>query len=546
MEEIKPTELTAKITARAKDFIEPHQRMDSDFRLWNLDTASYPADYSVIRGIFPPTDTTDISIVTNKPRTYADKVQARLSAAEMQIMVRMAEREGEDKRDEMGMLERLFYFALDKGDERLRRMLQPPFREQSIWYSIVRGWVAARILVYKDNKNVIFDLQPLDPRWLVYELGSGGVSWAAYSTFRSKTAIKEEYDYTATKDKDNIIWDYWHYDEPGKISNAVLCDNEFLKEPEVYDLPSMPILIMPVSTRPMIAGANGSELKGYGESIFASNRALYASLNKLVSMWATHANLLAQQPTINYYKDGGKQLKSTAYLADAVLNLPDGLNRLEPSPLKEVSPTLVNLVSVINRLVEDGSLPDIDIGKPPPSGTLYNLIQEYGNKVFNPQIVNLNNFYSDICRLIEEQLIAGKLKVKVKRSERQKYYETQITPIDLKKPHTIKVEFTHTTPWTELDVYQIADMAKRLGLPDSFIQEYILKVPDPKGMGDESAIEVYEKSPRGIMLRAIKALDKLGREDERDDTIRLMYEMSLQEGAEETPEEIPPPPPGAV
>ena len=151
---------------------------------------------------------------------------------------------------------------------------------------------------------------------------------------------------------------------------------------------------------------------------------------------------------------------------------------------------------------------------------------------------NLSYFYADICRLIEEQLVSGKIKVDVRQEEKRKYYESQVTPVDLKKPHMIKVEFTARTPWTQLDTYQIADMAKRLGLPDAFIYEYILKLPDPKGLGDLSAIEMAEHSPKLAMVRAIEALMKVGRKEEAEQVMRDLYAMVMaEEGAQ-------PPPPG--
>ena len=107
---------------------------------------------------------------------------------------------------------------------------------------------------------------------------------------------------------------------------------------------------------------------------------------------------------------------------------------------------------------------------------------------------------------MEEQLIDGNIKVNVKYEEKRKYFETQVTPIDLKKPHRTKVEFTARTPWTQMDTAQVAQMLKSLGLPDGWIWENILKVQDPKGLADLAAIELFEHSPKGAMKRAVEAL----------------------------------------
>jgi len=530
--------IKSAIKKRNDDLKDRFDRMERDFERWNLDSLKKKGSFEY--QISQKSRDTDIEVISNAPRTFADKVQAVLTSADRQIIVRMAEAEGEDKREDIGKLERLLEFAFEKADERLIRILQPPLMDSLVWYSIVRGWVAARILVYKDGDDVIFDLFPLDPRWLTYQTSANGLLWVAYTISKSPEELEDEYGKITKKPPWYKPWeksaksydevDYWRYEGKGKIINGIFCENEWLKEPEIHEMLSMPILINPVATRPPIRGEDTAE--GYGESIYAPNRDIYDLLNKLGTMWASHANLLYKQPTINFYDESGIELKSTAYLAEAVVNLPLNHNKLEPSPMKEISPTLVNLFGEIDRWKTQGSMPDIDIGSPPPSGTLYNLIQEASNKVFNPQLRNLSTFYADICRLVEEQILTSKLKVNVKTELEKKYYETKITPVDLKKPHIIKVEFTAKTPWSQLDTYQVANMAKALGLPDGFIHEHILKLPDPKGLGDLSAIEMAEHSPKLALVRAIKALIEKGRADEAMQLVRDLYNLEMSEQME--------------
>jgi hypothetical protein len=275
-------------------------------------------------------------------------------------------------------------------------------------------------------------------------------------------------------------------------------------------------------------------------------------------MWASHANLLYKQPTINYYGEDGIELKSTAYLAEAVLNLPMGRNKLEPAPMEEISPTLVNLVNWAERKRIRGSLPDVDVGGSPPSGTLYNLVQETSNRVYNPQLRNLNAFYSNACRLIEEQLIAGGVttdkkeritRVKLEGEIKDKFYSVNVSPVDLKKPHIIKVEFTARTPWQQLDTWQIADMAKRQGLPESWIHENILKLQDPKYIGALSAMELADHSPKLAMLASIEAFMKYGQPEKAEQLMRDMFNMERQENAQTQTAEnaaVPQPPEGGV
>ena len=488
-------------------------------------------------------------------------MQSILSSSERQISVRMAEKEGDDKRDDIGKLERLFEFLLQKADERLIRMLLPPLKESLIWYSLVRGWTAGRFLTQTDGDNVIPNYQALDPRWLVYEVGQDGFLWTSYTTMRSKAALESQYG-TEIKEKPWYnFWkgsvksikvrDCWKYEGKNSIGNYVISNNTLLTKEE-YKLSSIPILIMPITTRPPgVAPEGDDDMEGYGEDILAPIRDINGQRNRFLSMIASHANLMANQALINYKGEGGKSVPQ-----GGMMNVPGGIvelvlnqNKLEPSPLPEISPTVLGILDILTRSVRGGMLPDIDVKSPPQSGTLQGIIQERGDKIFNPHLRNLDYFYADILRLIEEQAVADKISIKISGEHKRKFYEMQVTPVDLGKPHKIIVKHTARTPWNQLDTYQIADMAKRLGLPDEFIWEFILKIQDPKGLGDMAAVELAEHSPTLIRLKAIQTLMKQGREDEASVLIQELYtewlaqqqeQGQLQTGGIPTGEEVTP------
>jgi len=518
-------------------------RHDEDYDVWDMTSNPSRTTYeSQVRARTQAHDS-DIEIIANDLRVYSDNVQSTLASSSMQVVVSMAEAKGEDKRDEIGELERLFTFALEKIDERLRRLLLPPLRETLIWYSLVRGWVAGRFLVYKNKNNVVFDGLGLDPRWLTYEVGENGLAWSNYKTFRSQSSVLSEYGYKSSVKRNVPVLDWWENDN-GTIYNSVICEREFVKEPAKFDIPSMPVLIMPVSTRPPVASTNGIDLKGYGESIFASARKINAVRNRFASIVANHANLMANQALINYKDEQGSDVTTTANVPGGVINLAKGHNELLASPMKEISPTVVNMLGWLNAELEQAVLPKIPIGSPAPSGTLYNLAQEAGNKIFNPQLRNLSYFYSDICRLIEEQLVASGIRVKISGKQRDKYYEVEVKPVDLKRPHIIKVNFTARTPWSQMDTLQVADMAKRLGLPDVWVWETILQIQDPKMIADLVSIEIAEHSPKLAMIKAILAMGAFGRYEEAAQMMKDYYNIEMQEtsqGQSLSPEPSPAP-----
>ena len=507
----KASEITTEVKKKFEDEFKPlFKRMDEDLKVWEMDPS--PANLTEYHSdILTKTrqHKSDIIIVSNELRTNCDNVQSILSSSDMQIMVRMAEAEGMDMRTDIGRLERLFYFLLEQGDLRLRQLLLPSLREASNWHALVRGWRMARILTYKGQKGrIIANYTALDPRYVVYEMGADGILWLGNKTFKSQATMKSEWGFEGGKVKDNEVIDYWYFEKPYKIWNAVVYGNVFLKKFELLKIRSMPFSIIPVSTRPPIADATGTKLKGYGDSIFASGRAIHAVRNRFATMVANQANLLANQPLIHFRaKGGGRDIPGSFQdVPGGTVELTMGEDILEPSPMKEISPTVTNLLNWFGGQVEATILPKFQMETPPASGTRYALAAEAANKTFNPQVRSLNHFYEDICRLIEEQLIDGGIKVKFQSLLKNKYDEVEISPVDLKKPHIIKVEFMARTPWTQMDTAQVAQMLKSLGLPDGWIWENILKVQDPKALADLAAIELFEHSPKGAMKRAVEAL----------------------------------------
>jgi len=531
------SEITTKVDAKMKEFEPRFERMDEDFEIWDMQETSSTIEYDrgKNKAVSPTKRDNDIHVISNDLRTFADQVQSTLSSAEMQIMVRMAEQEGEDKREDIGKLERLMHFALDMADRRLRKKVMPVLRDGSVWFSINRGWAAARVLVYKTkNGNVVFDILDQDPRWLAFETGDDGLLWTGYTTFRSGASLKDEWGYSEGDKQDNQVIDYWIQVSDNVFENSVVSKNNFVKEPTEYKMRSFPEIIVPVATRPPLASSNYGNtdmVKGYGDSIFAPARDINKTWNRVASVVATHANLLSKLPTINYYKDGGEILTSTVYLAEYVKNLPMDYNKLEEAPMKDISPVVAGLLGMLSQQKERAMLPNIPVGSPPPSGTLYNLVHEQGNKVFNPQLKNLNYFYEEICRLIEEQLIDGNIKVDVKYEEKKRYFETKVTPIDLKRPHIIKVEFNAKSPWTQMDTAQVGQILVQLGLPRTWVWENILKLDDIELIKRLLALEAYELSPKGIMKKAVEVLMDMEKPFEAQ---KLIEEMDMMEAQERT------------
>jgi len=512
----------------AKNFQERFDRMDESYKLWDLTDVVYDKRPN------------SINITLPDPRKLADWLSSKLTSAKMQIIIRMAEAEGEDKRDDIAKLERLHTFLLYMADRRLKGMLLPTQREYHAWSGPIRGWIASRILMKQPKTrggNVISDIMPLDPRWEVFETGEEGLLISGYKTFRSRQELEKQYNYKGAGGvKPLEVIELWEYLEAGKYAYSLSCDTTYLIKPRTLNLKSMPVLIRPVPIRPPILGDMGNEFARYGDDIFAPMRGMYPIKNKMISSWATHAEKLRKSPLINTYGDAGKKDLSDIFnTAGGMVNLPKDQNEISEVPMKEISATLVNLVQLISSEIQQASVPDVVHGQVesgPWSGTSLGVLREAANKVLGPQIRTLQEFYSSECELIEEQLLDMKQGVNIKSELDKKYYEVKVTPIDLGQPHITRVEFSATTPWEQLDSLQQADMAQALDLPLEWIWEEQLKVSDPKGLSELKAMEVAEHMPEFMMLKAIRGFIKKGRPEEAMRLMELLAQNAQAEQAE--------------
>ena len=526
-----------RIEDAEKRLYDYYQKLDDDFKLWDLEETKYEVH------------ATAINVTSNEPRLFANEVQTDLSSAEMQIAVKCPEGEKEEEREKEGKLERLFDFLFYQADERLEAILLPPLKRTLIWLFGIRGMAGARILNYIEDGKIVPDYTGVDPRWLTYGVGSKGFSWVSNKQFKSKDQLDEEWGHIPKapffwrKEKETYaVDDYWEIIK-GSVSNTIFCNKEAIHKETYKNLKSLPFLLMPVTDRMPVVTPDNTGKGRYGESIYAGKREMYKLENQLMTNWATHAKIISKQPLLNYIDDESLRLDSTILYAEGILNLAKGKQEIVASPLREVSPTLVSLVNWTEDKIERGQTPRIAMTSPPASGTMANIYREAGNRIYNPQVQVLSRFYASMCRMIEEQLKAGGVggekikKIKVETEREGKYWTYDMSPIDLQQPHTIKVEMTVKTPWSQMDIAQQADMLKRLGLPYRWIWEFILKVPDPKLLEELAVLEMAEHSPMLAMKKAVDVLEKYGKTLEAKALAAEIVRMEAQEAGEGAPPE---------
>lgn len=511
---------------KSKQFLELYDRQDDDYAIYISDLTSKA--YTALRETYDET----INIPCPDPRAYADEIIDLLVRAQRAIAIHTAEQKGSDERENISDLERLFDFALTRGDVLLQNKGLIPLKDSLVWYGAIRGYSAARILNYlNDKRELIADYLPLDPRWLTYEYGENQLLWAGYKTFRSEHDLIARYDYTPKKQTAEVI-EYWEHDGE-KASNAVVCDGEFLKKPTDYPLPSIPIIILPVATRPVVVDREGIRVKGYGDSIFATSRQIIPIINQLFTLWATYANVLANAPWVQSLEEGTEKLEKIYSKINTVIGLPKG-SEISKMDLGEIPGTLVNLLQFLLEMWQRATKPFISFGQADKqwSGTAIDLLQSGEEKAYGPVLRSLDAMYTAICYKIEEQINAGGLKFEIEGVGRDKeYFKQKISPVTVKRPHIIKVEHIVESRYGKMSKYQLARMAKDMDIPDEYIWETILKIQDPKMLDELRAMEKTEKDPIMVLLKAAYGYHKLGRFDKEHYVLDLMERLGSQGGA---------------
>jgi len=500
-------EIEKKVKTKEEQFSKRFDRMDKDYDLWNLKPRVFDSHKRYI------------NVTTNAARTLVNKVQASLVAVPIQIQVKVSNPlPTEDIKEQTNRLERLFRFALDKADLRLRRQALPPLRDSVVWHLLVRGWGMVRTLVYREKEEVVFDLLPIDPRNVTFATDSQGLSWINIRTYRSPESLENDYGYEIKTSKSQLgieVNEYWD----DSINCVSVKWDEFLKKPKKYNLSRIPIVIVPVPIAPPVVSNSETLVEGYGEAIFAPNRLEYELNDRLLSLGTTHADLVAKQPLINYYRPGvGKELDEPTWVPGGSINVQMDANRLEPYPIKDIPQSLAIFISQTQQRIQQGGLAAVESGlyTPPASGTALSILRETTDKTIGPYLRALTYLYSDICRLMHEQIIHGGYSVPVATIEGNDFYRYTIEPVELLNDYFLKVNFAARTPWAELENYQIAEMALRNGLVSKdTIREDIIKVDDSKVEEVKVLMEkIIEQNPLINLYKSIETLVKLGRNQE--------------------------------
>jgi hypothetical protein len=445
------------------EFSSLYKRMDEDRELY------YMKPYTLVdeKGVKIP----DVENMTlNDPRTYADYVISGLlgAVANRQIKVESNDKGLTGRR--IARIEQFLSDMHDANDRWLRPQGYPAGLAGPLCGQIsLRGHIGARCAIRMEKDELVPGILPFDMRYAVYEIGAGGLEWAAYKTRRSKAAIKKEFGIDITG-KDATVWVF--YDDE---SERPFVDDKPLKERK-HKLGYVPVVLDKAAISAYMR--DEGYMEHVGESIYGANRNLYKEKNKL-------ATILSTLTIMSFL--GGWQLdvddpatamrpKIPPYGKMKLLPVKAGTQGYRLLPVADIRQATRLLYAVVDGDLDRGGLPKVVFGNltfPMPAVGIAQL-GEAKDYVFGPRLQTLVRFHEDLAEMIIDQCIRGKINAELgKKGAKTKYSYTE-----LKGDYSIKYKFPTVYPEQNYAKYTLAGSAGNL-ISERTKREDILEIEDP-------------------------------------------------------------------
>jgi hypothetical protein len=430
---------------------------------WKARNTQMEEDRSLYYLEEPPKRAGFEQVVLNEPKVLWDTATALLSSQFPRLRLPISIDFTPEQKEKMNKAERLLIGIFRELDERqLRRGQHSWLREIAFW--ACSGWIAGFPLVTERNGVVEFSCDLYDPMTVYPEWGSSGLVRLVrkYDTTvaHARTMIEENNWRLALRGDDGdtvTVINFWELVREGKDYvpyNCVIIHDEFAKPPTREDFPHIPIIVIPVGGAPIRAyGKDTRWTKRVGESIIATNRGMYAQLNRWVSLMMQIVAETAYPPIIDYTETGRTTLKKQDMGSGVII--PKRINEKLEAFKMAATPVEVNtLMSLLGAHAQRGGLPYMTYGGVPfeLSGfAISQLLAAIRYKV-GPYITAMESAISMISREFLRQYKAGGFsKIKLTtlnpdKPQKGQFYMEEFKPSDVPDVTYVEVTVPITTP----------------------------------------------------------------------------------------------------
>lgn len=434
-----------------------------------------------------------VNVTLNRPAVFAANAISALGSASEQGVV-VSNVDGFDTK----YIEDFHGAGFDSANDRLRKQGKPllnPFADTQFF---IRGRTSRRILFRMEDGILIPDIACWDGRYVTYDIGKGGLDWAAYEMTRSKAAIEAEYEIVVTG-KTGKVLDVW--DTEG---NYVYIDGKIGKE-QAHDYGFCPVIVQIV---PIGYGAvllSEGSLKYEGESGFFLIRGVVPEINRLVSIMQT-LNLKAVKPPVTQKIKGKDKPAPYDDLMDSGQNtaMQPG-DSIEPISYGDAQRSATIAYNGMSAAIDQGTISPADLGtieRPPASGVRAIMAGEHINNLLRPRLEAKAGLNKQTAEMFTEQVIqiGGSVELGVKGHKRT--FETS----KLEGEYDTTYRYSFKSPSVDAGLYSLAGAAGHL-IPNKAKRVEILQREDPDG--DEKQLRWEEVERLSVAVKIYRGICSL-------------------------------------
>lgn len=477
------------------------QRWENDYSLFRLDPYTHKSSNEGVSGGGYE------NVTANDPQTLCLSVIDNIGYAPMIIKIPLPENLKERK--DSSYAERFLYGCLNIINSRLQQVPMSPHLQGSLaWFSTVRGWVAVRVLVHKEEEKgpTIPSVDVWDMRNVTWDTAGTRLLWGNHKRPISKAEAKAVYDKDISG-KYGVLYDFCCDTEIVNIIDG----EEVYREKHGLEYP--PILISAVGCTPLIASTKFSDsIKDVGESALVSNRSLYEPINKLLTLYLTIVAQGAHNPLAIYSKGGKKQFKRNPYYPGSFVQLDIDKGEKVEELYKPNMPTdTERLLSHIMQKLSIGGVPPVASGALdialPYSGI--QLLTHSAMRVLEARKYVMERTIEWICRELLSQFAQGGFKaIEVHgRDGTNEFFQCKISPKDIRGDWFPECKIIPRLPEDEMQKYNMAQMAvANQILSRRTVRDKLLNIQDTDAEEDRMLYEQTASIKEVQLLRTRRAL----------------------------------------
>lgn len=453
-----------------------------------------------------------VNITGTEMTALARRVQASLTRSRLDVRVLPPNPLPNPEAEKTANREEdMYYYGFEMADERLSNVGEASLSASAAWQAVVLGRIAVRVCVYKDKKTekLIWDYLPLNPRFLTFSFDRDGLAWACYETFRSPDSIKSEYGKEVIEDtqgKGVSVSDYWDRDHNVRYLTK---DKEPLKTWK-HPFKEVPIILQPIHLGPKAITSEGINVTAWGQSIYDHVNIPFRNLNKMRSIAATHAHILAKNPTEIIYEDGtvpNIEEEHFEFHAGSKIKHPKSVV-FQPMKQNDIPASLMAMMGDISTGIERATFTDLNPDKPAHSGTALRILGQDRRDAETPRVEGLNTMYTRICRMSKEQIRSLELTIPVKTVVDDRYEVYDMKPALLDNDFYVRAELVRQDVYDEVEALSRAQMLLQLRLKSrkKIMEEVMLEQDVPTQIIEMDIEEIEAAIPEMKLLRLIKVL----------------------------------------